>query len=121
MNENSKTKPIEDILDRMACICYKTAQQNKKLDVDEIDALVESLSTNGWKRHQTDDPPLAVQIERRAVELGGEEIENHRKLITSAAEQIAETYRSREGFETSAPDNSPGNNDQIRVPKAGRS
>lgn len=99
-----KTRPIENILQTLADMCYETLNERETLDQNRVDALVKSLVTNGWERHAEHEEPLKTQIEKRVRERNGEEEQHHSEQIVALTSRIQKAYDDANRFQTSVPE-----------------
>ena len=64
---NDSTPQIENILTEMATLVRDALRENESIDQERVNQLAKALSSNGWERHNTDGPPLLIQIKDEYV------------------------------------------------------
>lgn len=99
-----KPRPIENILQSLADMCYEALNEKEALDQDRVEALVKALVTNGWERHAEHEEPLKTQIEKRVKARNGEEEQHHSEQIVALTTRIQKAYEDANRFQTSVPE-----------------
>ena len=108
---------IEAILDDLADLCCDAMSDGKTLDTDRVKALVTSLSTNGWLRHNQNGPPLSTVIEKRTLAKCQEPSMHRGGALENLTRQIQEMYDDISHYDQSAPGNETG--PQAQSPRTG--
>lgn len=102
MQNADATVQIEAILDELAELCCQALTSGSTLDAERRDELVQSLSANGWERHEPSQP-LSTEIKKRVKDRCREPGMHRGAAIDGLTEQIEKAYQDYSRYRTSAP------------------
>lgn len=87
-----RTPEISAILDRLAEICCQALMRSETFDTEHVDALLESLSTNGWDRHNEGQQPLSKHLEERIQQHCAEPAVHRGAEIDALVQRVVQQY-----------------------------
>lgn len=97
------TPEIEAILADLTELCCTALSADGELDQSRVNELVESLSTNGWKRHSEGEPPLATVLKDRIKQQCKEPAMHRGAAIDGIIAKVQDAYEDASRMETSSP------------------
>jgi hypothetical protein len=99
------TPEIDAILSELTAICIDAVNGDTATSSPRIDALVDSLATNGWERKQHEREPLSVVLRKRVdTSPSSEPIQPHGELLEGVLTQIQKSYDHAIRFRTAVPE-----------------
>ncbi|MCM2371650.1 hypothetical protein [Aporhodopirellula aestuarii] len=109
----SSNPEIEATLEQLTELCCDAIKEGGEFQHELAEQLVTNLSTNGWKRHSKDGPPLSNVLKDRIREECPEPAIHRGAAIDGVVGEVQSLYDRASRYE----DKTPGESNQAMPPR----